>query len=305
MKFKIDLAIHSVGKKISHESKCLFIGSCFSDNISKKLEEGGLEVLSNPFGTLFHPLAILNLFEDIDIESTCFQRDDLWFSWLSSGAVFAMSKVELVQQIENLKSKLISYLKSSDFLFFTFGTAIGYRLKSTNQLVANCHKMPMALFEKELTMSTEMISLWSDLIFKLKSINPSIEIVFTVSPVRHIKEGVIENNISKSQLFSLIYALNANYFPSYEIVNDELRDYRFFKEDLVHPNDIAINYVWDKFLNTYIDSTAKELIDDVIQVRRMLEHKTLYPDSNESKKFQTKLTSKKTEINMLLPNIKW
>ena len=299
------MVIHPVEKKISHNSKCLFIGSCFSDNISKKLEEGGLEVVSNPYGTLFHPLAIFNLFEDIDIESTCFQRDDLWFSWLSSGTVFAMSKIELVQQIENLKSSLISYLETADFLFFTFGTAIGYRLKSTNQLVANCHKMPITLFEKELTDSVDMILLWSNLIDKLKSINPRLEIVFTVSPVRHIKEGVVENNVSKAQLFSLIHSLKGNYFPSYEIVNDELRDYRFFKEDLVHPNDIAIKYVWDKFLNTYIHSSSKELIDDVIQVRRMLEHKTLYSDSNESKKFQAKLKDKKSKINKLLPNIKW
>ncbi len=305
MKLKIDLHVNPAIKKITHKSKCLFIGSCFSDDISKKFQEGGLKTLSNPFGTIFHPLALLNLFEDIDIDSTCFQRDDVWLSWLSSGVIFGLSKDELGFKLNSLKHELYNYLKESDFLFVTLGTAIGYRLKSTNQLVANCHKMPMSLFHKELTNGIEMTNNWLQLIEKIKSINPSIEIVFTVSPVRHIKEGVIENNISKSQLFSLIHFLNVNYFPSYEIVNDELRDYRFFKEDLVHPNQQAIDYVWEKFRNSYMDIKTNVLIDEVMSIRRMLHHKTLYINSAESIKFQEKLKEKINGINMILPNIKW
>ena len=305
MKLKIDLPVNPAIKKISHKSKCLFIGSCFSDDISKKFQAGGLKTLSNPFGTIFHPLALLNLFEDIDIDSTCFQRDDLWLSWLSSGVIFGFSKDELVFKLNSLKHEFYNYLKESDFLFVTLGTAIGYRLKSTNQMVANCHKMPMSLFHKELTNEIEMTNNWLQLIEKIKSINPSVEIVFTVSPVRHIKEGVIENNISKSQLFSLIHFLNVNYFPSYEIVNDELRDYRFFKEDLVHPNQQAIDYVWEKFRNSYMDIKTNVLIDEVMSIRRMLHHKTLYINSAESIKFQEKLKEKINGINMILPNIKW
>ena len=305
MKLKIDLLVNPATKKITHESNCLFIGSCFSDDISKKFEAGGLNILTNPFGTLFHPLAILNLFEDVDIDSTCFQRDDVWLSWLASGVIFGFSKDELVFKLNSLKNELHNYLKECDFLFLTLGTAIGYRLKSTNQLVANCHKMPMSLFYKELTNATEMTNHWLKLIEKIKSINPSIEIVFTVSPVRHIKEGVIENNISKSQLFSLIYLLKENYFPSYEIVNDELRDYRFFKEDLVHPNQQAIDYVWEKFRDSYMDIKTNVLIDEVMSIRRMLHHKTLYINSAESIKFQEKLKEKINGINMILPNIKW
>jgi hypothetical protein len=150
-----------------------------------------------------------------------------------------------------------------------------------------------------------MTNHWLKLIEKIKSINPSIEIVFTVSPVRHIKEGVIENNISKSQLFSLIYLLKENYFPSYEIVNDELRDYRFFKEDLVHPNQQAIDYVWEKFRVSYMDIKTNVLIDEVMSIRKMMHHKTLHPNAVESIRFQEKLKEKLNGINMILPNIKW
>ncbi len=305
MKLKIDIEVVPSSKKITHQSKCIFIGSCFSDDISMKFQEGGLNILTNPFGTLFHPLAILNLFEDLDIDSTCFQRDDVWLSWLASSVIFGLSKDELVFKLNSLKKELHDYLKESDFLFLTLGTAIGYRLKSTNQLVANCHKMPMSLFFKELTDATEMTNYWLKLIEKIKSINPSLEIVFTVSPVRHIKEGVIENNISKSQLFSLIYLLKENYFPSYEIVNDELRDYRFFKEDLVHPNQQAIDYVWEKFRVSYMDIKTNVLIDEVMSIRKMIHHRTLHPNSAESIRFQEKIMKKKKGVNMILPSIKW
>lgn len=302
---KIDIEITPSSKKITHQSKCIFIGSCFSDDISGKFQEGGLDVLSNPFGTLFHPLAIANIFDEVDIESTCFLRGDVWFSWLASGLIYAMSKEELVLKIEILRQELIDSVQKADFLFFTFGTSVGYRLISTNQLVANCHKMPLTNFSKELTDVNQLIFNWEKLIEKLKGLNPSIQIVFTVSPVRHIKDGIIENNISKSHLFSLINQLEGEYFPSYEIVNDELRDYRFFKEDLVHPNELAINYVWDKFKVAFMDISTNLLMDEVYQVRKMQNHNVLYPESIESLKFNDKLLRKKESIMNRLPNIKW
>lgn len=305
MKLKIDFEVSSSKKKITYNSKCIFLGSCFSDDISRKKEEVGFDVLSNPFGTLFHPLAILNLFEEIDIEETCFQRDDIWFSWLTSGTIFDMSKDALIGKINFLFTDFYVYLKEADFLFLTFGTSIGYRLESNNLLVANCHKMNSSLFVKELTLSDQMSLQWEKCIQKIQKINPNIEVVFTVSPVRHIKEGIVLNNISKSQLFSLIHNLNGNYFPSFEIVNDELRDYRFFKDDLVHPNQSAIDYVWEKFRATYMDNQTNLLIDEVFKVKQMLHHKTLYPNSIESKKFQEKINFKKSEILKKLPNMKW
>jgi hypothetical protein len=302
---KIDFEVDPSLKKINHKSKSVFLGSCFSDDIAKKFVEGGLEVLSNPFGTLFHPKAIANLFDEIEIESTCFQRGDIWFSWLTSGVIYAMSKEELVHKIEALKKELIQSVKEADFLFITFGTAFGYRLSSSGKFVANCHKIPLSLFVKELTGVKEMVEVWENLIDKIKELNPNIHIVYTISPVRHVKDGVHENNISKSYLFYLIHQLKGDYFPSYEIVNDELRDYRFFKEDLVHPNEQAINYVWSKFRNTFMDISANLLIDEVLQIRQMLNHSILYPESIESSNFIHKLNQKKDAIEKILPNIKW
>ena len=305
MKLKIDFEIKPSLKKITHKSKSVFLGSCFSDEIAKKFVEGGLEVLSNPFGTLFHPLAISNLFDEIEVESTCFQRGDIWFSWLTSGVIYAMTKGELVHKIEALKKELIQSVKEADFLFITFGTAIGYRLISSDQIVANCHKMPLNQFVKELTGVDQMVTEWKNLIYKINKLNPNIHIVFTISPVRHIKDGVHENNVSKSYLFTLINKLNGDYFPSYEIVIDELRDYRFFNEDMIHPNNLAINYVWDKFRTVFMDVSADLLIDEVMQVRQMLAHTILYPESVEFFKFNKKLSQKKEAIARILPNIKW
>lgn len=302
---KIDFEVKPSLKKMNHKSKSIFIGSCFSDDIAKKFLEGGLDALSNPMGTLFHPLAIANLFNEVEVESTCFQRGDVWFSWLASGVIYAMNKEELVHKIEALKKELIQSVKEADFLFITFGTAFGYRLSSSGQLVANCHKMPLNQFEKELTEVEEMVSVWKNLIHKINVLNPNIHIVFTISPVRHIKDGVHENNISKSHLFCLIHQLKGDYFPSYEIVNDELRDYRFFKEDMVHPNEQAIGYVWSKFRFAFMDISANLLIDEVLQVRQMLDHSILYPESIESSKFINKLSQKKEAISKILPNIKW
>ncbi len=305
MKFKIDFEVKPSLKKINHKSKTVFLGSCFSDEIAKKFSEGALDVSSNPFGTLFHPIAIANLFDEIDIESTCFQQEDVWFSWLSSGLIYAMRKQDLVHKIVSLKEELFKSIQQADFLFLTLGTSIGYRLKSNNQLVANCHKVHNNQFIKELTGVDEMVVVWKKLIEKIKLINPNIQIVFTVSPVRHIKDGVHENNVSKAHLFSLIHQLNGAYFPSYEIVNDELRDYRFYKDDLVHPNEIAIDFVWNKFKGVYFDVSTNLLIDEVVQVRRMIEHTIFYPESLASLKFQNKLIQKKTELNRKVPNIKW
>jgi len=305
LKLKIDFEVEPSLKKINHKSKSVFLGSCFSDDIAKKFVEGGLEVLSNPFGSLFHPIAIANLFDDIEIESSCFQRGDVWFSWLTSGVVYAMTKEELVHKIEVLKKELIQSVIEANFIFITFGTAIGYRLKSTGQFVANCHKIPLNQFVKELTEVEGMVLIWKKLIRKINELNPSLQIVFTISPVRHIKEGIIENNLSKSHLFALTYKLNGSYFPSYEIVMDELRDYRFYKEDLVHPNELAISYVWSKFRSAFMDISANLLIDEVLQVRLMIGHTLLYPESVESSKFNEKLNQKKEAILKILPNIKW
>jgi hypothetical protein len=305
LKLKLYFEVTPSANKISYQSKTIFLGSCFSDEISSKFSQAGLNVLSNPFGTIFHPLAILHLFEEVEIENTCFQRGDLWFSWMCSGNVYALSKEELISKIILKKQEFHDYLIAADFLFVTFGTSIGYRLKSTNEIVANCHKMPNTLFDKELTLFSEMTSNWKLLIKKLEKLNPNLNVIFTVSPVRHIKDGVVDNNVSKAQLFSLIHSLGSMYFPSFEIVNDELRDYRFFKEDLVHPNDQAIHYVWDKFCETYLDENTNLIKDEVIAVRKMEQHKTLYPESVESLKFQEQIKRKKESLNSRVPNIKW
>jgi lysophospholipase L1-like esterase len=305
LKFKLDFDIVPSEKKIDYHSKLLFLGSCFSDDISAKLTKVGFDVVSNPFGTLFHPLSIASLFEDLDFDELIFERGDLWFSWVSSGNVYNSSKVELIKKLKSLKKNLIYSISNTDFIFITFGTSFGYRLISSNKFVANCHKMPSSLFQKELTDIEEMRLKWEQIISIIKNINPNIEIVFTVSPVRHIKDGIIENNLSKARLFQLIHQLKGNYFPSFEIIQDELRDYRFYKEDLIHPNELAIDYVFDKFKKVYFENSTNAIVNEVDSFKQMESHKVLYPESNQTTQFQNHLIQKRNELIHKYPFVKW
>lgn len=285
MKLKIDFEIPESTWKINPEDKIVSFGSCFSDEIGERLKNDGFNTEINPFGVLFHPLAIATVLRKIiqkDTATTCIKKHDVVFSWDTSGLFFAYNEEDLFAKFSSEIERLNVYLKQANVLLLTFGTAYGYRLKTNNHLVANCHKQPGDDFVKELTSLEEMYQAWNSLLLDLKQFNPKLKIVFTLSPVKHLRDGIVENVRSKARLIELVSRLDAAYFPSFEIVQEELRDYRFFKEDGAHPNELAINYIYSCFVQKYFSSEALIFREEVTKYNAMKNHRLLYEKSQQS-----------------------
>lgn len=297
---------------IKHGDHLLFLGSCFSNEISNKAAFYGFDVKADPFGTIFHPEVIArNLADVIDqenIKERIIERDDLFFSWDASGTLFSYNQEDLDLKLKQTRKELLSSLLSAKVLFITFGTAWGYSLKENSLTVANCHKVPNTSFEKQLASIDSLEQTWTDTINKLKAFNKDVELVFTVSPVRHTKDGVVENNQSKAILIELVRRLTVNqgvsYFPSYEIMMDELRDYRFYKKDRVHPNEEAVEYIWEKFKGTYLNEETINICSKVGKIQQANQHRSLYSESKEYLKFQEKNKRNLEELLKEFPNIK-
>lgn len=314
MKFHLDPPKINHQLEITHASKLTLLGSCFSDEMLIHFRKAGFNVEGNPFGTLFHPLALTNLIDSAlnqsSIHEEYYQRNDLFFSWLASGTFFETCKTEIASKEAEALLKLRKRLVASDFLLITFGTAWGYRLKTTNQLVANCHKAPANDFTKELSSLEALYSAWEHTLTQILEINPTIRIVFTLSPVRHVKDGLIENTRSKARLVELISRLEEKfsstyYFPAYELVTDCLRDYRFYKSDLVHPSEAAVQYVWDFFKNAYFSTQTQDLAREVWKLHQENEHKSLYADSESERVFRANFEAKKKDFFSKNPSVSW
>ena len=303
MKFKLPFDIPASDLQLDAHSKIAFLGSCFADNISQKMEALQLRVLSNPFGTIFHPLPIAaQLQASIDEQNdvSVIQRGDVYLDWLSSSMLAAPSEEDLVQKIIAKRKATKSFLSEADVLVVSFGTAWGYSHKIHPDIVANCHKQPNSEFRKELSEVEKMYASWSRLLQDLNKRYPSLKIAFTVSPVRHAKDGLIQNNRSKARLIELVHRLcessSAQYFPAYEILIDELRDYRFYAEDLVHPNSTGIAYVFDAFIDYAYSEQGKSQLTEIKSFINFKEHRALHEFSEEEQKRQARLTSLQHEI---------
>jgi lysophospholipase L1-like esterase len=236
----------------TNPDRFFFMGSCFSTNISEKFNDHFIETLANPFGTIFSPDALAQTLQHIQNQTlpTVIHYQNTEHALLFDTSFQHAKKDILETQIKERLHETLDYLSKCNTVFITLGSAWVYRHLETNELVGNCHKFPAANFEKRLSESNEIIAAFTEMIAVLKNVNPSLKIVFTVSPVRHINHGIIENNLSKARLLEAVHAVqnevNVSYFPSYEIVVDELRDYRFYKTDRVHPTEEAVAYVWKR-----------------------------------------------------------
>ncbi len=310
--FQFSFQIPSQEPKIEIGKSILFLGSCFSDEIGNQAQLHGLKAFSNTFGTLFHPFAIgQGIIDSLEENTVCeiIQQDDVFFHWGSSGKLFGYSKEELESNVIAERKNFKQLLQNVSHLFVTFGTAKGYIHKTSNQTVANCHKQHPSLFEIQNSNSTEIIQFWKPILEKLMAFNPTIQIVFTVSPVRHLKDGIIENNRSKAQLLLAVESLaklqNCNYFPSYEIVMDELRDYRFFKNDFAHPNELAVEYVWQHFANTYLTESTVTTCNKIKAIKSALSHKPLYEKSKKLTEYQEKILERKKQLDKVIIGINW
>jgi hypothetical protein len=297
---------------VKYGQPILLLGSCFSEHLSDRLRNAGFSVNSNPFGVLFHPVPLARFIGESltgETQERILQRDDVWLSYDASSTVYAMSEKELTRKLELLRKDFRQQLADAGTLFITLGSAHGYRLKTDGTIVANCHKAPASDFEKELTETAVMMDEWSKVIQGLHSAYPGLQIVFTVSPVRYSRDGWVENNRSKARLLELVDQLqrkfSVGYFPAYELVNDILRDYRYFEADGVHPNQLAIDEVWELFQAWYLDAPTKALVKEMEGLRRMESHRLLFPESVKSTEFRQRFNEKRESFLSLHPSVIW
>ena len=280
---------------ISYNSKILLLGSCFSENIGDKLAYFKFQSNQNPFGILFHPKAIERLVTNAINEKEYTDRDifflnERWHCFEAHSSLSSPNKEELLNTLNQQIKFTNKQLHKSTHLIITLGTAWAYRFIESDTIVANCHKVPQKKFLKELLSIDEITESLENIISLIKSINKKITITFTVSPVRHLKDGFIQNQQSKSHLLAAIHQViesrnRIHYFPSYEIIMDELRDYRFYAEDMIHPNQTAINYVWEKFSNVWVTEDSKETMKGIETIQRGLSHRAFSPESEQHQQF--------------------
>ena len=304
MILQLTVPVEPSKNKIDFTDKICFLGSCFSDEIGGKSNAHGLAPLSTPFGTIFHPIPLARILTNCinsENKSNLFRHNNLIYDWDSSHVFSSISEKEHRIKISQQQELVRKQIQGKSWLFITLGTSIGYRHKEIKLTVANCHKQKQDLFIKEQADLNEMFETWSEALKGLYSMNPQLNIVFTVSPVRHVKDGLISNNQSKSQLFVLIEKLKNDfpvlYFPSYEIVIDGLRDYRFYKKDLIHPNEQAIDFVWSHFVKTYFSQENETLLNRIFKLRTAENHQLMNKDQVETEKLKTWIATERKKIS--------
>ncbi len=287
MKFSTDVTLPEYPFSIEYQSKLFSIGSCFSDNVGQRLKRLKFDCTNNPAGVLFNPISILNLLsnclEGSKINTNrIIERDGLFFHYDYHSQIYAITEIELVEKLQSTNNHIKDQLLVSNVCILTLGTSWVYEFMNT--VVANCHKIPANQFTKRLLGLDEMKTAFKRFHQLLKSVNPNCQILLTVSPIRHWKEGASQNQISKSILHVLRHELcadfeNVHYFPSYEILMDELRDYRYYAEDLLHPSKSAFEHIWKAFANSFLTTEIKKKTNDLNKLLEGIEHKVLYPES--------------------------
>lgn len=313
MEFRLTFPIEPLEEKISYRHKILLAGSCFAQNMGELMANAKLNACTNPNGIVYNPVSIASqltrLLEGKEYQkSELFKHNELWSSWQHHGAFSSTDEATALSQINKSFSIAKDYLITGDRLIITFGSAYVYKLKSTGEAVANCHKYPNSEFTKELLTVDEIVSTWSTLITKLQAANSKLKTILTVSPVRYVRDGLVNNTLSKSILHQAVHLLcnsstHINCFPAYELVMDDLRDYRFFTQDLVHPNSQAIQYVWEKFIEGGFDDEAKAIYAKVQPLVAAAKHRVLNEGTEAHKKFLTAHQTKVLQLKQQYPFI--
>ena len=296
---------------IGYESQMISLGSCFAENIGQKLDYFKFRQLRNPFGILFHPFAVEKLIgrsvgERPYSEADVFFYNERWHSYDAHSGLSDPSKENVLKNLnEGLKTSR-DFLISASHGIITLGTAWVYRHSASKKIVANCHKLPQREYTKELLSITEIVTSLQNMVKRIRSVNSNVQFIFTVSPVRHLKDGFVENQRSKAHLISAVHELQesgpmTSYFPSYEIMMDELRDYRFYERDMVHPNQLAIDYIWEKFKGVWISEDAHPTMDRVDSVQKSLGHRPFNEESGQHRAFLENLEMKKNDLTADYP----
>lgn len=315
MNFTTKVPIEKYQNPIDYNSKIMSVGSCFAENMGEKFEYFKFQNSVNPFGIIFNPVSIEKLVNRIVnqtpfSEADIFFYNDLWHCYEVHSELSNANKEDFLHNLNSILFENFNAFSNATHIIITYGTSWVYRNKTSNEIVANCHKVAQNQFDKEI-LSVETIEKSIEKTINLiQKINPNCNFIFTISPVRHIKDGFVENQRSKAHLISAlqsaIYNLqSANYFPSYEIMMDELRDYRFYANDMLHPSESAIDYIWIKFFENYVSETEFNLMNQVCEIQRALKHRPFNPDSESHLKFLSNLNLKISKIQEVLPSIKF
>jgi hypothetical protein len=318
MDFRLAFTPKTFATKINHQHRLLLIGSCFTENIGTKLKQHKFSVLENPNGILFNPVSITRSISSyIDNKqytgTDLFYQNESWNSWEYHSRFSHPAKEKCLQAINQSQQQAHSFLKDADWVLITLGSAFAYTLHTTvstgeGNVVANCHKVPTDKFNKKLLSIDEVVTALREMLSKMSTFNLAAKIIFTISPVRHLRDGFVENNRSKATLIQAVHMLcdsaeNLFYFPAYELVIDDLRDYRFYAEDMVHPNYTATNYVWEKFVATCIDEPSQKLMKEINTINAAKSHKPFNPASQQHKKFLETNLEKVNQLSRQYPYI--
>ena len=307
MKFRTEIEIPELSCKLNYTTKALFIGSCFTLNIGAYLQCYKFAVDINPFGVIYNPASVINSLQLL-LDNKYFNENDLnyenglWFSYTHHSSFSSPNKDECLEQINNRIKESASFFRQTDFLFITLGTAYAYKFKQSNTVVANCHKTTANAFERILLTPETIVSNFSELFNSLFSLNPNLKIVFSISPVRHLKDSAHGNQISKACLLLAVdelnnkYNSNCFYFPAYELLLDDLRDYRFYSDDMCHPSAQAIKYIWEKFRQSVIGNECEPIMKQIDAIITACNHRPFNANTAQHKEFKQKIMDK---INIL------
>ena len=311
--FRTTFNIPAFSPKMDYQSKSLFIGSCFTENIGNYLKDLKFQIINNPTGIIYNPVSICDCIDALLKRKQWGQEDlgfynDSWFSFKHHSRYSHPDKSVCLTNINHDLNSASELISNADFLFITLGTAFVYMHNQTKEIVANCHKFPSTIFTKSMLNTQTVVSGFENLLNNLAEVNTKIKVIFTVSPVRHWKDGATENQRSKAVLITSIHELiskfeNCSYFPAYELMMDDLRDYRFYAEDMLHPNDTAVVYIRDKFVQTYIDPAAEELMNDVQKLILAKSHRPFSENSDMHKNFRKQQLNKTEELKRKFPFI--
>jgi hypothetical protein len=316
MNFTTRVSISKNNHPVDYKSRIVSLGSCFAENIGTKFEYFKFQNTVNPFGIIFNPVSIEKLIDravnkNYFIEKDFFFQNDLWHCYEVHSELSNPDKEEFLNSLNQLLEFTYKQLTESTHVIITYGTSWVYRLNSSNEIVANCHKVPQNQFDKTILSIADIEKSIQNTIDLLRKINQYSQITFTVSPVRHSKDGFVENQRSKAYLISALHQIlnpdssYLNYFPSYEILMDELRDYRFYAEDMLHPNQTAIDYIWERFTETTIAETASPIMEEVATIQKGLAHRPFNPQTENHQKFLAVLNQKITRLKEQFPHMQF
>ena len=315
MIFRTKTDIIPLNPSLSLSDKLLVMGSCFAEHIGARLERMKFHTIINPYGVLYNPLSIAEGLTRL-IEQPAFTEEELhefpdggWSTWMHHSRYSNPDKHTALTAINSSMTSAADQLAKADVLILTLGTAWVYRLIETGEVVGNCHKVPERRFLRQRLQVQEIVDALARILRRTSEINPRLRVVFTISPVRHLKDGLHGNQLSKATLqlavdeLCRMYPERFYYFPAYEIVVDELRDYRFYADDMAHPSMQAVEYIWECFIGHCINSEAKQFMEQWEKITRAMEHRPFNPQSEQYKQFIEQTIYKIEELKKQYPHI--